>query len=146
MFESLTEKLEGALKKFRGQSKITEDNIQEALREICRALLEADVNLHVAKKFVEDVKVKALGAEVKGRLMPEQLIVKIVRDELIELMGNKRADLTFGSHPPTVILVAGLQGSGKTTFCAKLAKSLRKKGNSLCSWPAMFIVPLPLNS
>jgi len=128
MFESLTEKLEGALKKFRGQSKISEENIQEAMREIRRALLEADVNLHVAKKFAEDVKAKALGTEVKGRLMPEQLIVKIVRDELIELMGNKRADLAFSPHPPTVILVAGLQGSGKTTFCAKLAKSLRKKG------------------
>jgi signal recognition particle subunit SRP54 len=128
MFENLTEKLELALKRFRGQSKITEENIQEALREIRRALLEADVNLHVARKFVDDVKDKSIGSEVKGNLLPEQLIVKIVKDELVELLGAKQADLTISPHPPTVVLVAGLQGSGKTTFCVKLAKNLRKKG------------------
>jgi signal recognition particle subunit SRP54 len=128
MFESLNEKLELALKRFRGQATITEDNIQEALREIRRALLEADVNLNVAKKFVDNVKEKAIGKDVKGSLLPEQLIVKLVHDELVELMGSKRSDIVFSPHPPTVILVAGLQGSGKTTFCAKLAKSLRKKG------------------
>lgn len=128
MFESLTEKLELALKRFRGQATITEDNIEEALREIRRALLEADVNLNVARQFVENVKTKAVGTEVKGSLLPEQLIVKLVHAELVEIMGNKRADLVFSPHPPTVVLVAGLQGSGKTTFCAKLAKSLRKKG------------------
>jgi signal recognition particle subunit SRP54 len=128
MFENLTEKLEGALKRFRGQATITEENITEAMREIRRALLEADVNLAVAKKFVSEVKEKAVGQEVKGKLLPEQLIVKIVHDELVELMGNKMSELTFSSHPPTVVMVAGLQGSGKTTFCAKLAKSLRKKG------------------
>lgn len=128
MFENLTEKLEVALKRFRGQSQISEENISEAMREIRRALLEADVNLNVAKKFIEEVKQKAVGAEVKGKLLPEQLIVKIVRDELVELMGSKASELAFSAHPPTVILVAGLQGSGKTTFCAKLAKSLRKKG------------------
>ena len=128
MFESLTEKLELALKRFRGQATITEDNIEEAMREIRRALLEADVNLNVARQFVENVKTKAVGTEVKGSLLPEQLIVKLVHAELVEIMGNKRADLVFSPHPPTVILVAGLQGSGKTTFCAKLAKSLRKKG------------------
>ncbi len=128
MFENLQEKLESALKKFRGQSTISEENIEEAMREIRRALLEADVNLHVANKFVEDVKKKAVGTEVKGKLMPEQLIVKIVRDELVEILGEKKNDLIFASHPPTIVLVAGLQGSGKTTFCAKLAKNLRKKG------------------
>lgn len=128
MFENLQEKLESALKKFRGQSSISEENIEEAMREIRRALLEADVNLHVANKFVEDVKKKAIGTEVKGKLMPEQLIVKIVRDELVEILGEKKNDLIFASHPPTIVLVAGLQGSGKTTFCAKLAKNLRKKG------------------
>jgi len=128
MFENLTEKLELALKRFRGHSKITEENIQEALREIRRALLEADVNLHVARKFVDDVKDKSIGSEVKGNLLPEQLIVKIVKDELVELLGAKQADLTISPHPPTVVLVAGLQGSGKTTFCVKLAKNLRKKG------------------
>lgn len=128
MFENLSEKLESALKRLRGQARITEDNIEDALREIRRALLEADVNLNVARKFVEEVKEKAIGAEVKASILPEQLIVKIVHDELVELLGNKQSDLLFSSHPPTVILVAGLQGSGKTTFAAKLAKSLRKKG------------------
>ncbi|MFH1052629.1 MAG: signal recognition particle protein [bacterium] len=128
MFENLQEKLELALKRFRGQATISEENISEAMREIRRALLEADVNLEVAKKFVEEVKTKAVGTEVKGNLLPEQLIVKLVRDELVEIMGKNRSDLIFSPTPPTVIMVAGLQGSGKTTFCAKLAKSLRKKG------------------
>jgi signal recognition particle subunit SRP54 len=128
MFENLQEKLELALKRFRGQATISEDNITEAMREIRRALLEADVNIQVAKKFVDDVKTKAIGKEVKGNLLPEQLIVKIVRDELVEIMGSKREDIAFSPQPPTVIMVAGLQGSGKTTFCAKLARSLRKKG------------------
>jgi signal recognition particle subunit SRP54 len=128
MFENLQEKLESALKRFRGQATITEENIDEAMREIRRALLEADVNLHVANKFVEEVKKKAVGTEVKGKLLPEQLIVKLVRDELVEILGKKKSDLMFSPHPPTVVLVAGLQGSGKTTFCAKLAKNLRKKG------------------
>lgn len=128
MFENLQEKLELALKKFRGKAQITEDNIEDALKEIRRALLEADVNLNVAKKFVEDVKEKAIGKEVKGNLLPEQLIVKIVRDELVAIMGEKREEIKFSPAPPTVILVAGLQGSGKTTFCGKLAKNLRKKG------------------
>ncbi len=128
MFENLQEKLELALKRFRGQATISESNIEEAIREIRRALLEADVNLHVTRRFVESVKEKAIGAEVKGKLLPEQVIVKIVHDELVELMGSKMAEMKFSPSPPTVILVAGLQGSGKTTFCGKLAKSLRKKG------------------
>lgn len=128
MFESLQEKLELALKKFKGQSKITEENIAEALVEIRKALLEADVNLNVVKKFIEDVKTKAVGTDVKGKLQPHQVIVKVVNDELVELMGSKKADLVFSPNPPTVILVAGLQGSGKTTFCGKLARNLRKKG------------------
>lgn len=128
MFENLQEKLESAIKRFRGQAKITEENVQDATREIRRALLEADVHLHVAKQFVNDVKEKAIGTEVKGNLLPEQVIVKIVRDEMIELMGTKQADLMMSPQPPTIVMVAGLQGSGKTTFCAKLAKKLRKKG------------------
>jgi len=128
MFENLQEKLELALKRFRGQATITDENIQEALVEIRRALLDADVNLNVAKKFVDDVKEKAVGTDVKGKLLPEQLIVKIVRDELVELLGNNQSDIIFSSATPSVIMVAGLQGSGKTTFCAKLAKNLRKKG------------------
>ncbi len=128
MFESLQEKLEGALKRFRGQSVISEENINEAMKEIRRALLEADVNLNVVKKFVDDVREKAIGTEVRGKLMPEQLVVKIVHDELVALMGSKTAELTLSPTPPTVVMVAGLQGSGKTTFCAKLARNLRKKG------------------
>ncbi len=128
MFENLQEKLEVALKKFRGQSKITEENIDEALKEIRRALLDADVSFQVVKEFVESIKQKAIGTEVKGKLLPDQLIVKIVHDELKEIMGNKNSEIQFAPQPPTVILVAGLQGSGKTTFCAKLAKNLRKKG------------------
>ncbi len=128
MFDNLQEKLELVLKRFRGQATITEDNISEAMREIRRALLEADVNINVARKFVEDVKEKAIGTEVKGKLLPEQLIVKIVYDELVEVLGSKMNEISFSPTPPTVILVAGLQGSGKTTFCAKLAKNLRKKG------------------
>lgn len=128
MFENLQEKLEVALKKFRGQANITEENTEEAMKAVRRALLDADVNFQVAKDFVEAVKQKALGTEVKGKITPEQLIVKIVHEELKETMGNKNSELMFSPHPPTTILVAGLQGSGKTTFCAKLAKNLRKKG------------------
>ncbi len=128
MFENLQEKLEVALKKFRGQANITEENTEEAMKSVRRALLDADVNFQVAKDFVEAVKQKALGTEVKGKITPEQLIVKIVHEELKETMGNKNSELMFSPQPPTTILVAGLQGSGKTTFCAKLAKNLRKKG------------------
>lgn len=128
MFESLQEKLELALKKFRGQATITEENISEAMREIRRALLEADVNLNVAKKFVDNVQQKAVGTEVRGKLLPDQLIVKIVYDEMVSLMGSKQSELSFSPHPPTLVMVAGLQGSGKTTFCGKLAKNLKKKG------------------
>jgi signal recognition particle subunit SRP54 len=128
MFENLQEKLEGALKRFRGQHKISEENITEALKEIRVALLDADVNLQVVNKFIEQVKEKAIGLEVKGTIKPEQLIVKVVKDELVELMGTKMKDITFSAKPPTIIMVAGLQGSGKTTFCGKLAKNLRKRG------------------
>jgi signal recognition particle subunit SRP54 len=128
MFESLQEKLEVALKRFRGQHKISEENVSESLKEIRKALIEADVNLQVINKFIENVKTKAIGTEVKGSLLPEQVIVKIVNEELVELMGKKMSDITFSPKPPTIILVAGLQGSGKTTFCGKLAKNLRKRG------------------
>ena len=128
MFENLQEKLEFALKKLSGKATITEDNISEALKEIRKAFLDADVNFQVTKDFVEQVKIKALGTKVKGMLKPEQVIVRIVHDELVETMGNKNSELMFSPKLPSVVLVAGLQGSGKTTFCAKLAKNLRKKG------------------
>ncbi|MDT3740559.1 MAG: signal recognition particle protein [Candidatus Kapabacteria bacterium] len=128
MFENLQEKLELTLKKFRGQSKISDENIFEAMQEIRKALLDADVNINVAKKLVDEVTKKAIGREVHGKLLPEQLIVKIVHDELVEIMGKKMSELVHSPQSPTVILVAGLQGSGKTTFCGKLAKNLKKKG------------------
>ena len=129
MFEDLTAKLEATLKKIRGHGKLTEKNIADSLKEIRRALLEADVNYKVVKEFVEKVKQKALGAEVLRSVTPGQQIVKIVHDELIELMGKSRTDIKMAGIPPTIIMLAGLQGSGKTTFAAKLANFLRKKGH-----------------
>lgn len=128
MFESLSEKLEEALKKIRGQSKITEENVTDALAEVRRALLEADVNLGVVKSFIESVKEKSLGMEVKGNILPGQMMIKLIHDELVALMGTDKADISFAPQAPTIIMVAGLQGSGKTTFCAKLAFQLKKKG------------------
>jgi signal recognition particle subunit SRP54 len=128
MFENLQSKLESAIKRIRGQAKLTEENIGEALAEVRNALLDADVNVQVAKQFIESVKEKALGQEVKGKISPGQLIVKIIYDELVALMGSSRSNITMSGQPPTVIMVAGLQGSGKTTFCGKLAKSLKKQG------------------
>jgi len=128
MFESLQSKLESALKVFRGQSKITEENIKEALQEVRTALLDADVNLAVVKDFIETVQSKAVGLEVKGNILPGQMIVKLIHDELVALMGTGKAEINFSSQPPTIIMVAGLQGSGKTTFCGKLAMHLKKKG------------------
>ncbi|MBS1537742.1 MAG: signal recognition particle protein [Bacteroidetes bacterium] len=128
MFENLQSKLEFALKKIRGQAKISEENIQEALDEVRRALLEADVNFTVAKNFIDEVTQKALGVEVKGNLQPGQVIIKLIYDELVALMGSNKSDLIFAHGAPTVVMVAGLQGSGKTTFCGKLAANLKKKG------------------
>ncbi|MCO6466536.1 MAG: signal recognition particle protein [Bradyrhizobiaceae bacterium] len=128
MFESLQEKLEETLKRFRGQNKLTEDNVAEALSDVRTALLDADVAFTVTKSFIETVKEKSLGIEVKGNLLPGQLMIKLIHDELVELMGSKKADLVLAPQPPTIVMVAGLQGSGKTTFCAKLAYQLKKKG------------------
>jgi len=128
MFESLSDKLEYALKAIRGQNKLTEDNVNEALTEVRRALLDADVNFGVTKKFIDDVKEKSLGLEVKGNVLPGQLMIKLIHDELVALMGSSKSDLTMAPQAPTIVMVAGLQGSGKTTFCGKLAFSLKKKG------------------
>ncbi len=130
MFEDLQQKLETVFKKLRGQGKISESNVSESLREIRRVLLDADVNFRVAKQFIEDVQKKALGQEVLVSLTPGQLIIKILYDELVVLMGTTKADIAFSPMPPTVIMVAGLQGSGKTTFCAKLGNFLKAKGRS----------------
>ncbi|HRK03591.1 MAG TPA: signal recognition particle protein [Chlorobiota bacterium] len=128
MFESLQEKLEEALKRIRGQNKLTDDNVSEALAEVRTALLDADVNFSVTKKFIDDVKEKSLGLEVKGNVLPGQLMIKLMHDELVALMGATKSDLTIAPQAPTIVMVAGLQGSGKTTFCAKLAYQLKKKG------------------
>ncbi len=128
MFESLQSRLEDAIKRLRGQARITEDNIADALVEVRRALLDADVHLDVVRRFIEDVKAKAVGTEVKGKILPEQLIVKIIYDELVAIMGTSKSELAHAPQPPTIIMVVGLQGSGKTTFAAKLAAHLRKKG------------------
>jgi signal recognition particle subunit SRP54 len=128
MFDALSEKLEAAWKKLRGQDRITETNIQEALREVRRALLEADVSLQVVKEFVEEVREKALGANVIMGVSPDQQFIKIVHDELVNLMGEANVPIAKAAAQPTIILMAGLQGSGKTTTCAKLALYLRKQG------------------
>jgi len=128
MFESLTQKLEKAFKKLRGQGKITPQNVEESLREVRRALLDADVNYKVVKQFIEDVQKRAMGQEVLTSFTPGQLIIKIIHDEMVKLLGESKADVATAQVPPMVILVAGLQGSGKTTFSAKLANHLKSKG------------------
>ncbi|HEX3985210.1 MAG TPA: signal recognition particle protein [Acidobacteriaceae bacterium] len=129
MFENLSEKLQRAFKNLRGQGAISEENMQEALREIRVALLEADVNLNVVKELIEHIREKALGQEVLTSLSPTEQVVKIVRDELIAILGKDVARFQFASRPPTVILMAGLQGSGKTTTAGKLAAWLQKGGH-----------------
>ncbi|MGB9103543.1 MAG: signal recognition particle protein [Terriglobales bacterium] len=129
MFENLTDKLQRAFKNLRGQGKLTEENIQEALREIRLALLEADVNFKVVKELIDHIQAKAVGQEVMTALSPAEQVIKIVRDELIELLGHDTAKVKFASQPPSVILMAGLQGSGKTTTSAKLAHWLKKGGH-----------------
>ena len=129
MFENLTDKLQRAFKTLRGQGTLTEENISEALREIRVALLEADVNLDVARDLIEQIRVKAIGTEVLTALSPSEQVIKIVRDELIALLGKDTARFKFASQPPTVILMAGLQGSGKTTTSGKLAAWLKKGGH-----------------
>jgi signal recognition particle subunit SRP54 len=129
MFETLQEKLQRAFKNLRGQGTITEENINDALREIRLALLEADVNLTVVKELIEHIRVKSLGQEVMTALSPTEQVIKIVRDELVLLLGKDTARFQFASRPPTVILMAGLQGSGKTTTSGKLAAWLQKGGH-----------------
>jgi len=128
MFEDLSQKLEVVFKRLRGQGKITEANVAESLREVRRVLLDADVNYKVVKQFIDDVQKRAVGQEVLHSISPGQLIVKIIHDELVKLMGSSSVAINISPMPPTVVMVAGLQGSGKTTFCAKLANHLKTKG------------------
>ena len=127
MFDSLTRRLEGILKNLRGQSRLTPENIKDGLREIRRALLEADVSLIAVKDFLTKVETRAAGKEVLEGVNPSEMLVKVVYDELVELLGGSHAPLAIAKKPPTVVLLLGLQGSGKTTFAAKLAKHLKGK-------------------
>jgi signal recognition particle subunit SRP54 len=130
MFEALADRLESTWKKLRGQNKISETNIQDAIKEVRRALLEADVNLQVVKNFIGEVAAKAQGAEVVSGVRPDQQFIKIVHDELVRVMGETNVPLATAESGPTVILMAGLQGTGKTTATAKLALLLRKQNRT----------------
>src|SRR6202035_957130 len=129
MFENLSEKLQRAFKTLRGQAVLNEENMQEALRETRLALLEADVNFKVVKQLIDHIQEKAVGQQVATALSPGEQVIKILRDELIEVLGGDTAKFKFASQPPTVVLMAGLQGSGKTTTSGKLAAWLKKGGH-----------------
>ena len=128
MFQSLSEKLENAFRKFKSKGKLTESDVKAGMREIKLALLEADVNFKVVKDFVNSVSARAVGAEVLESLLPAQQIVKIVNEELTALMGGTQSKLTISSKPPTVVMMVGLQGAGKTTHAGKLAGMYKKQG------------------
>ena len=130
MFGTLSEKLENAFKKFKNKGKLTEADIKAGMREIKLALLEADVNFKVVRDFINNVSEKAVGVEVLESLNPGQQVIKIVCDELTALMGTTNAKLTVASKPPTVIMMVGLQGAGKTTHAGKLAGMLKKQGKN----------------
>src|SRR5215210_4499740 len=130
MFDTLSDKLQASLGDLRGRGRLSDENLSRAMREIRLALLEADVNFKVVKEFVAKVKERALGSDVTKSLTPGQEVVKIVHDELTMLMGAGSSKLAFAGRPPTVILLAGLQGSGKTTAAAKLALLLRREGKA----------------
>ncbi|MGA3280352.1 MAG: signal recognition particle protein [Smithella sp.] len=132
MFESLSEKLENIFKKLKGRGILNEENVNASLKEIRMALLEADVNFKVAKDFIEDVRTRAIGKEVLDSITPGQQIVKIVHDRLVDLMGGVSANIKFGARVPSVIMLVGLQGCGKTTTAAKLALLLSKEQKKIC--------------
>ncbi len=129
MFDNLSEKLQRVFKNLRGEGKLTAENMEAALREIRVALLEADVHFHVVKQLIENVREKAMGQEVLQSLTPAQQVIGIVRDELIKVLGSHESKLRFANDPPSVFLIVGLQGSGKTTSTGKLARWLSKNGH-----------------
>ena len=129
-FEGLSSRLQEITRKMRGKARITESDLKEMLREIKLALLEADVNYKIVKEFIETIRKKALGQDVLKSLTPGQQVVKIVKDELVELLGGDISKITFTPNPPTIIMLVGLQGSGKTTTAGKLANLLRKQGKN----------------
>lgn len=130
-FEGLSEKLSAAFKKLRSKGKLTENDVKEAMREVRLALLEADVNYKVAKDFTKRVSERAIGSDVMESLTPAQMVIKIVNEELTALMGGDEVRIKWASKPPTVIMMCGLQGSGKTTHTGKLAKMLKKRDTDL---------------
>src|SRR5437868_9205077 len=129
MFDNLSEKLQRVFKNLRGEGKLSAENMDAALREIRMALLEADVNFKVVKQLIENIKVKAMGEEVLTALSPSQQVIKIVHEELIKILGSHESKLRFANEPPSVIMIVGLQGSGKTTSTGKLARWLSKNGH-----------------
>ena len=130
MFEQITDRFDNIFRRLRGLGKITDSNIQETAREIRRVLLEADVNLQVARDFIAHVQEKAEGTKVLKTIKPGEQFIKIIHEELIHILGDETAEIDLNGKP-AVILMAGLQGSGKTTTCAKLAKMLKKQGKSV---------------
>ncbi len=128
-FESLSDKLESAFKSLRSKGSLNENDVKSAMREVRLALLEADVNYKVAKDFTQRVTDRAIGSKVMESLTPAQMVIKIVNEELTELMGGTQTRLAYASHPPTIIMMCGLQGSGKTTHCAKIALKLKKENH-----------------
>src|SRR5438477_5213259 len=130
MFDNLSEKLQRVFKNLRGEGKLSAENMEAALREIRVALLEADVHFRVVKQLIESIKEKAMGEEVLTALSPTQQVIKIVRDELVKMLGTHQAKLRFANEPPSAIMIVGLQGSGKTTSTGKLAKWLSKNGHN----------------
>src|SRR5712671_1517876 len=129
MFDNLSDKLQRVFKNLRGEGKLSAENMEAALREIRVALLEADVNFKVVKQLIEAVKEKAMGEEVLSALSPSQQVIKIVRDELTRILGSHQSKLRFANEPPSVMLIVGLQGSGKTTTSGKIARWLSKNGH-----------------
>ena len=128
MFQNLQEKLEEAFKKFKNKGKLTEKDVREGMRAVKLALLEADVNFKVVRSFINTVTERAVGAEVLESLVPAQQVIKIVNEELTALMGNTVSKIQIASKPPTIIMMVGLQGAGKTTTTAKIAGKLKSKG------------------
>src|ERR1700759_3560888 len=129
MFDNLSDKLQRVFKNLRGQGKLSAENMDVALREIRMALLEADVNFRVVKQLIENIKQKAVGEEVLAALSPSQQVVKIVHEELIKILGSHESKLRYANDPPSVFMIVGLQGSGKTTSSGKLARWLGKNGH-----------------
>ncbi|BCJ66960.1 hypothetical protein Prubr_39810 [Polymorphospora rubra] len=146
MFDTLSDRLNGIFTKLRGKGRLSDADIDATAREIRLALLEADVALPVVKGFIAKVKERARGAEVSQALNPAQQVVKIVHEELVGVLGGEGRRLQFAKQPPTVIMLAGLQGSGKTTLAGKLARWLKGRGTSRCSSPPTSSVPTPSDS